>query len=57
MNEESHFVKVKCEDCENEQVIFNKASTEIKCSICGRTLVVPTGGRAEIKSQVVEEID
>ena len=45
---------VKCNDCENEQVVFDHASTSVKCNVCGRTLVVPKGGKAEIKSRVIK---
>jgi small subunit ribosomal protein S27e len=51
---DSKFVRVKCDDCENEQVIFNKASSIVKCLVCGRTLAEPRGGKAEIKTQILE---
>ena len=35
---ESKFVKVRCKDCENEQVLFDKASTTVSCHICGSKL-------------------
>jgi small subunit ribosomal protein S27e len=50
------FIKVKCDDCGNEQVIFSKASSVVKCLICGRTLAVPTGGKADIKTQILESL-
>ncbi|MDM7935610.1 MAG: 30S ribosomal protein S27e [Methanothrix sp.] len=53
----SGFLRVKCNDCENEQVIFAHASTIVKCLVCGRTLAEPTGGKAEIKTQVVEALE
>ncbi|NTV27193.1 MAG: 30S ribosomal protein S27e [Methanothrix sp.] len=53
----SKFIKVKCNDCENEQIIFARASTVVKCLVCGRTLAEPTGGKAEIKTQVVEALE
>ncbi|MCD6456467.1 MAG: 30S ribosomal protein S27e [Halobacteriota archaeon] len=49
----SRFIMVKCDDCENEQVVFDHASTSVKCNVCGRTLVVPKGGKAEIKSRII----
>ncbi|MDY6765098.1 MAG: 30S ribosomal protein S27e [Halobacteria archaeon] len=52
-----NFVKVKCEDCENEQVVFQKASTEITCAVCGSTLAVPTGGEADIKGEILETVE
>lgn len=51
---ESKFTKVKCKKCGNEQVVFNRASTEVKCLVCGETLAKPTGGKAEILGDVVE---
>ena len=51
---ESKFIRIKCNDCENEQVIFNKASSVVKCLICGRTLAEPKGGKSKIKTQTLE---
>jgi small subunit ribosomal protein S27e len=52
----SKFVRVKCSDCENEQVVFNKSATAVNCLACGAQLVRPTGGLAEIKGEVLEEL-
>ena len=54
---ESKFIKVRCKDCENEQVLFNKASTEVSCHICGSKLAIPRGGKAEIKGEILEVIE
>jgi small subunit ribosomal protein S27e len=51
----SRFVKVKCPDCENEQMVFEKASTLVKCVVCGRDLATPTGGKASLKAEIVTE--
>lgn len=55
MNERarSNFLKVKCNDCENEQIVFDRASSGVRCNVCGRTLVEPRGGKAEIKGEVI----
>jgi small subunit ribosomal protein S27e len=45
------FVKVKCK-CKNEQVIFDKPSSTVKCLVCGEVLAEPRGGRADIKAKV-----
>ncbi|MDY6959631.1 MAG: 30S ribosomal protein S27e [Halobacteriota archaeon] len=50
----SKFLKVKCNDCGNEQVIFGNASTLIECLVCGRTLAEPTGGKTNIKTQILD---
>ncbi len=52
----SKFYKVKCPDCENEQVLFEKASTVVKCVVCGSDLATPSGGRANIKAEIVQEL-
>ncbi len=57
MKNESKYIKVRCEDCENEQITFSKVSTDVECDICGRTLAEPTGGIANIRGKVVEEVD
>ncbi len=56
-DEKSSFLKVKCADCGNEQVTFRRASSTVNCNICGSILAEPTGGRAEIKGEVVEEVE
>ena len=50
----SKFIKVRCQKCKNEQIIFGNPSTEIKCLVCGEILVKPTGGKAGIKARVLE---
>jgi len=57
METKSRFLKVKCSDCENEQVIFGSASTVVSCLVCGRTLAEPSGGKALIKTQIVEVLE
>jgi small subunit ribosomal protein S27e len=50
----SKFVHVMCKKCKNKQVIFSKASTEVKCLVCGEVLAEPSGGDAIIKAKVLE---
>lgn len=52
----STFVKVKCSKCKNEQVIFNKSSTKVKCLVCGTVLAEPTGGKSVIKTRIIDVI-
>ena len=53
----SKFIKVRCNDCENEQVLFDKASSVVSCHICGSKLAIPKGGKAEIKGELLEFIE
>jgi small subunit ribosomal protein S27e len=50
----SKFIKVRCNDCENEQYLFDKASTVVLCHICGSKLAIPAGGKAKIKAKILE---
>lgn len=55
--QESNFLKVKCGDCENTQIIFDHAASTVKCVVCGKTLVEPKGGRSKICAQIVEVLE
>jgi len=50
----SKFIKVRCLKCKNEQIIFGKADSEVKCLVCNKTLCEPTGGKSKIKAQILE---
>ena len=50
----SKFLRLRCDDCENEQIVFDHATTTVRCNVCGRTLVEPRGGKAAIKSKIIE---
>jgi len=50
----SKFIKVRCPKCKNEQIVFGKASTEIKCLVCSKVLAEPTGGKSRVKSRILE---
>ena len=49
----SRFLKVKCFECESEQVIFGCASTVVRCTFCNKVLAEPTGGKAKIKTRII----
>ena len=57
MEAKSKFLKVKCKKCRNEQIIFNKASTEVKCLVCETVLAKPTGGLVEVLTTIEEVMD
>jgi len=50
----SKFVRVRCPKCENEQVIFGKATTIAKCNKCNTPLTKATGGKAKLRAKVLE---
>lgn len=50
----SKFVRVTCEKCKNQQIIFNKSSTVVKCLGCGEILAEPTGGKSLINGRTLD---
>ncbi len=50
----SKFVKVKCQKCKNEQIIFGKSASKIKCLVCGKLLAEPSGGKTKLKTKILE---
>ena len=53
----SKFIKVRCPKCKNEQIIFGKASSEVICLVCGKTLAEPTGGKSKVKARILEVLE
>lgn len=50
----SRFIRVKCPKCKNEQIIFGKSSSKVKCNSCDQILAEPSGGKAKINGKIVE---
>lgn len=50
----SRFVRVKCPNCGNEQVVFDHATFPVRCLVCGTLLMKPTGGKAKILGEIVK---
>jgi len=53
----SRFVRIRCPDCENEQIIFEKASSTINCLVCGSIISKPSGGKAIISAEIIEAFE
>lgn len=51
------FIRVRCQECKNEQVIYGKASMDITCLVCQQPLAKATGGKAQVDTQVLEVLD
>ncbi len=56
-NPKSEFIKVKCEKCKNEQILFNKPAMEVKCLVCDSIVAKPTGGKGDIKAEIIQKMD
>ena len=53
----SKFIKIRCPKCKNEQIMFGKASSNVKCLVCGKVLAEPTGGKSKIKARILEVLE
>ncbi len=53
----SKFIKVRCPKCKNEQIIFGKSDSTVKCLVCDKILSEPTGGKAKIKARILEVLE
>ncbi|MEX0568954.1 MAG: 30S ribosomal protein S27e [Candidatus Njordarchaeota archaeon] len=52
---ESTFIRVKCKNCGHEIITFSHASTKVLCPGCNEVLVEPTGGKAKIRGEILNE--
>ena len=50
----SRFLRVKCLNCGNQQIIFGCSATDVVCLVCGKTLLQSTGGKARILTKILE---
>jgi small subunit ribosomal protein S27e len=57
MKSRNRFIKIRCQGCKNEQNIFEGATTKVKCLVCDAILAEPKGGKADIKTRVVEVLN
>lgn len=50
------FVKVKCDGCGNEQIVFEKPAGDVRCVVCDDVLARSTGGKADFMATVLEAV-
>jgi small subunit ribosomal protein S27e len=48
------FLKIRCDHCKNEQVIFGKTATIVKCLVCDKDVATPTGGKSNVTARILE---
>lgn len=53
----SKFVKLRCSRCKNEQIIFGKPSSTVKCLVCSTNIAEPSGGKGKIKARILEVLE
>ena len=49
-------MRVKCNECENEMIVFNHAKMIVKCQGkgCDEVIATPAGGKAEVHAEILE---
>ncbi len=52
----SKFLRVKCSKCGNEQIVFDRSQVSVNCSVCEEPLLIVTGGKSEIKAEILESL-
>jgi len=53
----SVFLKLKCLKCGNEQIVFERSSSFVKCKVCDEVIIEPSGGRAKIKGEIIQKLE
>ncbi|MHA1304102.1 MAG: 30S ribosomal protein S27e [Candidatus Heimdallarchaeaceae archaeon] len=48
------YIKVKCQSCNHEQIIFDSAKIEVRCTVCDEVLAQPKGGKAKVLGEIIE---
>ncbi len=54
---DSKFIKLRCSKCKNEQIVFGKSASIVKCLVCEKVLAEPTGGKTKVKARVLEVLE
>jgi len=53
----SNFLSVRCTSCQEKQVIFSHATSDINCKSCGNPLAKKTGGKSAILGEIISILD
>ena len=48
----SKFQKVKCKECDEENIVFSHASTSVTCKSCGNVIAEPSGAVAILHGEI-----
>jgi len=48
----SKFQKVKCKECDGENIVYSHASTSVTCKSCGNVIAEPSGAVATLHGEI-----
>ncbi len=49
----SRFLRIRCSKCEAEMLAYGSSTTPVACK-CGEAIVLPSGGKADIRARILE---
>ncbi len=52
----SQFIRVQCNECQNEQTVFSHVSTVVHCQVCNAVIAEPSGGKTRILGKYVRTL-
>ncbi len=52
----SQFIRVQCNECQNEQTVFSSVSTVVHCQVCNAVIAEPTGGKTHVVGKYVRTL-
>jgi len=51
---DSKFLKIDCPRCGHKQIVYGKASINVKCEKCNYLLSKPRGGKAKVRGKITK---
>ncbi len=52
----SQFIRVQCNECQNEQTVFSHVSTVVHCQVCNAVIAEPSGGKTRILGKYIRTL-
>ena len=53
----SSFYKLECSECNEQQVVYSHATTQVFCNKCGSPLASSSGSKANLMGQIKGAVD
>lgn len=52
----SQFIRVQCNECQNEQTVFSSVATIVHCQVCNAVIAEPSGGKTHLIGKYVRTL-
>ena len=53
----SKFQKLKCKECDEENIVFSHASSSVTCKSCGNVIAEPSGAVATLHGKISGSVE